>query len=278
MTAQMGGGSSNSTTNSSSQTHATKQPWGPTIDPLTQIIGLLSDQIGNYEPTKNENRAFDQLTSMATRWGNPFDAHSAYAGHSAYNLGSKTGPLQAAQNRFERRLTPFADGQHVGPDGTNPMLQSYLANMRNDITNDTAQMFAGAGRDLSGAHMNASAQGVAEGLAPVLAGQYNTDIQRQIVAANAIYNSANTTGAARTAAQMAGSQLAGQRMNMAMFQPNMLLDIEKQRRGLPIQNLGMLTSILGPLAQLGGTVDSDTTGTSNTSGSSSNFGVGMGGK
>jgi hypothetical protein len=40
----------------------------------------------------------------------------------------------------------------------------------------------------------------------------------------------------------------------------------------------MLTSILGPLAQLGGTVDSDTTGTSNTSGSSSNFGVGMGGK
>jgi hypothetical protein len=274
MTAQMG--SQNSSTTGSSQTSAKKEPWGPTIGPLTDIIGLLSGQIGNYEPTDNENRAFDQLTSMATKWGNPFDAHSAYAGHSAYNLGSKTGPLQQGQNAFERRMRPYAEGQHIGPDGSNPMLQSYLTNMTNDIVNRNSQMFAGAGRDLSGAHMNASSQGVAEGVAPVLAQQYNTDVGRQFDAARGIYDSRNTTGAARTAAQMAGSQLTDQRMDMATFLPKMLLDIEKQRRGLPINNLGMLTSILGPLAQLGGTVDSDTTSQSQTSGSS--FGMGMGGK
>jgi hypothetical protein len=259
-----------SSTNSSSNTHATKEPWGPTIEPLKQIIGLLSGQIPNYAPTDNENRAFDQLTNMATKWSNPFDAHSAYAGHSAYNLGSKTGPLQAAQTRLERRLTPYADGKHMGPGG-NPQLQQYLDTMTNDISNRTSQMFAGAGRDMSGAHVGTMSRGISEGLAPTLANQYNTDAQRQIDASNMIYNSANTTGAARTQAQLAGSQLTGQRMNMGAFQPNMLLDIEKQRRGLPINNLAHLTSVLGPLAQLGGTVDSTTTGQSSTDSSSIGF-------
>ena len=65
------------------------------------------------------------------------------------------------------------------------------------------------GTDISGPHqcsirwrrprslgLNAQnvSRGLAQGLAPTLLGQYNTDVQNQLGAANTLYGAANTTG------------------------------------------------------------------------------------
>jgi hypothetical protein len=273
-------GSSSSTTNS--QQHAEKSPWGPTIEPLERIIGLLGGQIDNYKPTANENRAFNQLERSAER-GNPYTGQIGQFARQMLNGGLAGARMLTNHGKrgyedLERRLSPYADGEHIGPDG-NPQLKPYLDVLRADITNQVNPMFAAAGRDFSGQNMDELGRGITKGLAPVLAAQYNTDVGRQFDAANSIHGANNwlsqflsSVEDRKIANKTAGIGIGNAHLAARDWGPNQMLEVEGARRGLPINNLGLLTKILGPIAQLGGTVD--TSGTSSTNGSSSSFGFG----
>jgi hypothetical protein len=159
--------------------------------------------------------------------------------------------------------------------------------MRSDITDQVNGSFAGAGRDFSGAHFQALGRGISQGLAPVLANQYNTDVANQRGAADALYGAGNTTNAFQTAnagagygagnttgGLLAGLQqqslanqgqgvtAAGQALSAQDAGANAALQAEAQRRGVPVQALGLLAQIGIPIAGLGGTSSGTSTGTS----------------
>src|SRR6185312_8181204 len=78
---------------------------------------------------------------------------------------------------YQGLLTPYANGSMIG---NNPALKAQLDSLTQDITNQVNGQFAAAGRDMSGANTQTLGRGIAQGVAPVLAAQYNTDVDRAL--------------------------------------------------------------------------------------------------
>jgi hypothetical protein len=250
-----------STEQTQQQTGKTSQdPWKFAIPGLKNLIGQINGQMGNTGPTQNENNAFDQLTKNAQA-GNPFTGDMMSFAKNLFSGGN--GAVDKAYQDYQKRLSPYANGDNLGPNG-NPMLKSYLDTNANDISGRVNGMFAAAGRDFSGANVNSLSRGITEGNAPILAGQYNTDVGRQFDAASSLYNGANTTQQLKTNMGMQGIGVGQQALQARDSGANQMLAIEAQRRGLPLQNIGNLSSLLTPLAQLGGKGTSSSYGSSTT--------------
>ena len=91
-------------------------------------------------------------------------------------------------------------------------------------------------------------------------GQYNTDVQNQLGAANTLYGAANTTGGLlsglnQTALGNMGTGVDAATAALASRDSaaNQQLAIEAAKRGIPVQNLAQLAQIGVPIAELGGT-------------------------
>jgi hypothetical protein len=157
--------------------------------------------------------------------------------------------------------------------GNNPALVQQLSQIQTDVGNGVNGQFAAAGRDFSGANQMAYGRGVAAAEAPVIAAQYNQDIANQISAANALYNAGNTT--AGTLSGMQQNYIANQGHGVTAAQSvldaqnygaNATLAAEAQRRGIPVQALGLLAQIGVPIAGLGTQSTGNTTSTQQLSG------------
>lgn len=241
-------------------------PWKPTVPTLTNLVGQINGQTGNTAVTGNENAALDTLTQNAQA-GNPYAPQIGNLASDLFAGGvDRSGTASDAYSAYKDQLSPFATAQHYGPDG-NPGLKGYLDTISNDVQNRVNGMFAGAGRDFSGANLNSLARGIAEGTAPILAQQYNTDVGRQFDAANSLYGAGNTTTGllsgldqTRLGNRQTGIGVGQDALNARDSGANQLLNVEQQRRSLPLTNIGNLESLITPLAQLGGTQKSHTTG------------------
>jgi hypothetical protein len=106
-----------------------------------------------------------------------------------------------------------------------------------------------------------------------MAAQYNQDVARQFDAANALYNAGNTT--ANTLSGMQQNYLANQGQGLTAAQSaldaqnygaNATIAEEAQRRGIPVQALGLLAQIGVPIAQLGSQTNGTTNNTQQMSG------------
>jgi hypothetical protein len=256
------GGQSSSTQTQQSQT----APWEAAQPMLKGILTQLSTGLNNTGLTAAETVALDTLQSNAAG-GNP---NAGQIGGYAQSLLSGGGADAQAGNlrdnlaAFRSQLTPYANGSMVG---NNPALAAQLAQIRDDVANSVNGQFAAAGRDFSGANQMAYGRGVAAGQAPVIAAQYNQDVANQMAAANALYNGGNTTAGALSGLQQ--NYLANQGQGVAAAQSaldaqnygaNATLAAEAQRRGIPVQALGLLAQIGVPIAGLG----TQTNGTSTT--------------
>ena len=98
--------------------------------------------------------------------------------------------MQSGLSTLQSQLTPYANGSMIG---NNPALQAQLDQIASDTTNQVNSQFAAAGRDGSGMNQQTLARGIAQGEAPVIAGQYNQDVANQLSAANALYGAQNST-------------------------------------------------------------------------------------
>jgi len=249
----MGGGSSESTTTSSQS----REPWAPAIPYLEQLLGKVGNQMGNTGLTGRENSALNQLQRLSNQ---PVQnvGQMRDLTRDLFRTKDYSGNVMSGYEDYKAALSPFASGEYVDPT-KNAQLQGYLSTIQNDVANRTNAMFAGAGRDLSGANQNALARGISEGTAPVLYNAYNDERNRQLSAIDNIYNGGNT--AATTAAglnklandqRMLGYQ-SQQAMTAAQSAPALMqLQVEAMRRGIPMQNLGQIASMLLPLGQMGG--------------------------
>jgi hypothetical protein len=261
----MGGATTTQTTNQKSETN----PWAPAIPALNNIIGQIGSRTGNTATTANETAALDSLTSNALA-GNPYAPAIGNVATNLLNGGGpdRTGLVNQAYTNYQSALTPFARGDYLNP-ASNPALQSYLDTIRNDVSSSVNGMFAGAGRDLSGLNQQALARGITQGQAPVLLDAYNQALNNQMSAINSLYGAGNTSAGllsnldqTRLANQQAGIGASTAAMQARDSAANQLLAVEAQRRGLPLQNLQQLQSLLVPLAQLGNTSQSNATSTS----------------
>jgi len=262
------GGQSSSTQTQQSQT----APWQAAQPMLQGILGQLGTGLSNTGLTSAETGALNTLQSNAAQ-GSPFAGQIGDYAQSLLNGGganAQAGNVQGNLGTFQSQLTPYANGSMIG---NNPALAAQLAQIQTDVGNSVNGQFAAAGRDFSGANQQAYGRGVAAGEAPVIAAQYNQDVGNQINAANALYNAGNTTAGTLSGMQQnylgnqgQGVTAAQSALDAQNYGANATLAEEAQRRGIPVQALGLLAQIGVPIAGLGSQSSGATQGTQQMSG------------
>jgi hypothetical protein len=180
----------------------------------------------------------------------------------------RTGLVQGGYDALQANLAPTAGGQFLDPS-SNPFFGQLTSAIGDDVQDRVNAMYAGAGRDPSGAGSYGGILGesIAQAVAPVFANQYNLERGRQLDAVNALYGAANQTGGLLSgldqtglANRQAGLGVAGLAQDFANSEMMNTLAVEAQRRGIPLQTLAQQMGIALPIGSAFGT----TTGTGTT--------------
>lgn len=263
-------GSSKSTTNSKAQS----DPWDVTIPYLEGILKAAGSQ-GGVGLTPDQVGAFKQLKTNASQ-GNPWEGKISGLADMAFATPDRTGMVGDAYTKLQGQLGDIASGKYLDPM-SNPEMQRMLTMVGDDISQRINAQFAGAGRDLSGANQGTVARGVAQGQTGLLFDQYNKERANQASAAQTLYGASGDTAKTQSALDVArqgqmaqGVGFGEQAIEAGNYFPNAILNLDQQIKGLPIEDLKGLASLLFPAAQLG----EQTQGTSTTKSS----GFGLGGK
>jgi hypothetical protein len=253
-------GNKKQTVDQSSSTQS--DPWGPAIPALQDLIGQVQQQLPAASTmTPNEITAYNQLRERAGA-GNPYAGQIGEVANRFLGAPSQSGTVSDAYKRLTDQLMPYASGEKLNLDN-NPYIQDMLSRVSSDVMARTGAQFAGAGRDLSGAHLKAQAEGITNAQLPVLAQLYEAGQGRQFDAAKSLYGAGSETGRtvqaldqAALGQQAQGVDLAKSALEARDSGANNLIALEDQIRRLPVERLGMLASILFPAAGLGGTSSS----------------------
>lgn len=242
---------------SKQSTSSQTQPWTPAIPLLNQELGSISGMYNNYMPSQYENAAYGRLKNQA---GNIPNLGPQAAGVAqGFLSGDPSGLLGPALSNYQGNVNPIA-GASLDPMQT-PGIQNALGTVRNDVTNSVNGMFAGAGRDLSGANQQNLARGISQGESNLLLNQYNQNVQNAMNANNGLLGAAGATSGAMSQNQglglAAGSALPG----MYMQGPLAQIAAGNMQRTAPMQGLAQLLGLTLPIAGLGQEGESTTTST-----------------
>lgn len=258
----MGGSKQTQTQNS------TSQPWQAAQPQLNNIL----TQLGGINPalTDNQSNALDQTVALA-KAGNPYaPAIDSYVTTALGGGPDRTGLLSDAYNNYKTNLAGTAQGDYLDPN-KNPFFAQTTNAISNDVQNRVNSMFAGAGRDLSGANQGTLAREITNATAPIYANVYNTERGNQLNAQNALFNAGGSTasGLANLDQLRLGNMGVGMNAaytaNNAAYDPyNRILAAESARQGIPLSTLQQMTGIAAPIGGLG----RDTQGTTTTEQSS----------
>src|SRR5262245_9337730 len=229
------GGTSKSTQN----TTQTTTPYGPAAAPIS---GILSNLQGiNPNLTGNQSGALSEIENYARNFGSQFQPSITNTVNSAFAGGGpdRTGIPLDAYNALQNNTAATVRGDYLDPN-KNPFFAQTTQAIGNDVTDRLAAMYAGSGRDPSGAGNFAQTlgRGIAEGTAPVFANQYNAERLNQINAANNLFTGGLQTGGIlsgldqqRFGNQVQGVGLAGQAQNAAISPWNAILQAESAKSG-----------------------------------------------
>lgn len=264
------------TSTSTSSTSTANNPWAPAQGDLKSILSGLQPYANNPGLTGAESGALGGLEAFAAK-GNPYaPAIGNYATSMLNGGGANNGApmVNNAYDAYTKAMNPTASGAYTDPN-TNPFFAQTTQTIGNDVQSRLQGLYAGSGRDPAGAGNFGGwlGRGIAEGTAPAYAQQYNQERTNQLNAQNSIYNAGNSTAGILgnfqnqyNQNQGAGIQGANSAMNAATAPDNMMLAAEAQRRGIPISLMQQLAGIAAPIAGLGGTSTSNSTGTQTASG------------
>jgi hypothetical protein len=261
------GGSTKTTQNTNSLTRT--DPYAPTQPGLQDIISQVSGQAGNTTPTANETAALNSLTTNAQA-GNPYAGGIAgLAGDLLKGGTDRTGMVSSAYDTLKGSLTPFTTMSTNPYD--NPAFTNLTSTLSNDITDRIKSAYAGAGYTptSSGDFAQQLGRGISQGVAPTYLQAYNDLTGQKLGTINNLFSGANTTAGLLSGLDQTAlaNRQAGIGASSAALQAQdspyeRLLQIEQQRRGLPLQNIGGVENLLLPLAQVGGTQQTNATTTS----------------
>lgn len=243
------------------KTHATNQtnPWAPTMPALSEMISRIGGQIPNASVTGDETASLNALAARAKE-GNPWAGNIGALTDDLFAGGpDRTGIISNAYSQFQSNLNPVASTDYTDPT-KNAGMKSWLDTVTGDVSNTVNSQFASAGRTMSPAHAQALARGVVQGTAPI----YGEMEGRRLGAIRDLFTGATTAGASLAgmdqtalANRAAGINVGQQALAARDAGDNAVLAIAQRMRDLPLNNLGALSKMLLPYAQLGGTSETD---------------------
>jgi hypothetical protein len=252
------GGKSQQTQQSSGQ--SVNQPWAPAIPALTGLLDQIKPQISNTGATGIETQALAGLTQNAQA-GNPYAGDISKLATDLLGGGTdRTGYATQAYDDLRGGLLPYTT-MDTNPYSNEAFVKA-TSQMSNDITDRIKSQYAGAGYSpvTSGDFAQSLGRGITAGVAPAWLQAYNDLENRKTGAINTLYQGGNATaGLLSDLDQTAltnrmGGIDASQAALTARDSPFMQqLAVEAMKRGLPLQNIAQLESLIVPMAQLGGT-------------------------
>lgn len=258
------GGKSSSTTTQSSETN----PWAPAQGTLTGILGQLNNYLPQTGLTGVQNQALNTIEQNNATAGQYNPAIQSYTQDMLNGGGAlnQQGAINNAYQQYYNQTNPLASNTNYNPYNT-PGFADAVSTLTSDITNGVNGKFAAAGRDFSGSNSQALGRGIAQGVAPTIAAQYNQNVQNQQGAAGNLYSAGNTTAGLNTGLQSlyngnrgTGVGAVGTGLDAMNQGAKSTLAAEAQKLNIPLSNLGLLAQIGVPIAGLGGT----SSGTSKT--------------
>ena len=274
--------SSSKTTNQSQSSQT--RPWEESMP----LIGSLLSQYGSLDPsvTANQGGALTNLANSVSNLPN-FGAQGTESINKLFASDSspQVGMLQSAYGDLKTNLGGTASGANLDPYKT-PGFSDAINRVIADATNKTKSVYAGSGRDPSGAGSFAGslAEGITSGVAPTIASQYGQNYQNMISANNQLFSGAGNTASGITNLRqsdlsnyLTGIQGAGAIPGLYSSPAQAQYAVANQQYSQPYQNLAQLLQPTTALASLG--QNSTGTGTSTqTSNPSlmSNIGQGVG--
>jgi hypothetical protein len=247
---------------------STTNPYAPALP----LVNSLISQYGSLNPgmTANQGGALTNLNNSVSNLPN-----FGWAGTGAINnlfssAGSapQVGMLNTAYDTLRTNLSPTASGANLDPYST-PGFGDALNTSMDDITNRVKSVYSASGRDPSGAGSFAQSlgRGLTQGVAPTIAGQYNTNFGNMVNANNSLFQGAGGTASSinnlrqgDTATSLAALQGAGAIPGLYAGPATAQLGAANAQYSQPFQNLSQL---LGPSTALAG-LGSNTQGTGNS--------------
>lgn len=255
-------------------TQVQEQNQNSTTAPWTQAQPLLQRLISQYSGmdtsvTPEQTSAIANLRNTLT--GMPNFAGTMQGGADKLlgtNFNPQIGTMNNAYEGLVNNLNPVARGDYLNPM-SQPGMSNWMDTLSNDITKRVKGVYAGAGRDPSGAGSFAGSlgRGLTEGMAPVIASQANVLRQNQMDAAKTMYGAGQSTASGTAGLEgsamdrwMQGMGIYGQLPGMATQQGSGLLNLANTEAGMPWQGLERL---LNPAMGFGA-LGSQSTGTGTT--------------
>lgn len=252
------GGDSKQSTQTSQAYNSQTNPWAPSQGLLTGILGQLQGNLGNTGLSQGQTDAINSYQGLAPQFNNV--TQNLLSGGGALN---QQGAINQNYQDYLKNTSGLANNTNYDPRNT-PGFGDVLSSTIADITNGVNGQFAAAGRDFSGANSQALGRGIAQGVAPIIAQQYNQNVQNQQGAAGNLYNAGNTSAGLLSGLQQQYLQNQGQGISTAGDVLGGQLGAGSAGLGTTAQNLGLLANIGIPIAGLGGTSSGTSNGTSNT--------------
>lgn len=247
---------------------STSQPWAPAQPLLQNLIDQYSGQ--STAVTGGQKSALDNLSTSAAGIPN-FGDQGAGAVDKLFSstTAPQVGMLTDALKGLNTNIGGTASGAELDPYST-PGFSDAINTMTSDITNKVKGVYAGSGRDPSGAGSFAGSlgRGLTQGIAPVIQAQANTNKTNQLNAANTLYNAGNTTAGAVTGqnqiplANMLQAIQAGGSLGSLYTNPGSTqLAAANAGYQSPYGNLAALLNPATQIAGLGGQTSGSSTGT-----------------
>lgn len=231
--------------------------------PMLQNILDTAQNLGvNVGINPTETAALQGITGAAETAAGfaPQITDLANAQFAGGGYGAGQGEVNNAYDAAKAAYSRVLNGDMTGEN--NPFLQTLLGTIQDRIRNNVGGAFANAGRSFSGAHANALAQGMSQGLADPLFQNYWKERDAQMGAAQGLQNSALSRSGEldRITGQQLGARAAAPETLKGLYDPyNTALSAGAYEAQQPLSRLGMLASPVVSIAGTGGATD--TTGT-----------------
>lgn len=234
-------------------TQSNSQPWSE----ATPLLKNLISQYGGMSTavTPEQQAAMSNLTGAASSIPN-FGATGAAGVNKLFSTDTspQIGMIQGGYDTLNKNLGGTASGAELNPYST-PGFSDAINTMTSDITKATKGVYAGSGRDPSGAGSFAGSlgRGLEQGIAPVIQQQYNTNKQNQMNAAGTLYGASGSTannitqqGQVPLTNILQGLQGAGMIPGLTMAPATAQVGAANAAYGQPFQNMQqLLTPALG---------------------------------
>jgi len=202
-------------------TQQTSNPWSPAQPVLSDILSQAQSLSGN-------------TAAFAPTYTNTINALSDFGRTPSMTAGAAQPIIQGSQQGYGQGLSELmatAQGQRMTG---NPYLDAALSNASRRTADAVNAQFSGAGRYGSGAHTGVLTDRLGELETSARMGQYNTERQNQLGAANTLLSggyqgvgiagAADQAQAARMQAAIQAGQLQDEQANAAARAPISALD------------------------------------------------------